>query len=106
MGHEVSDEQRQKMREAATGKTQSTETVDKRKQTIKAMGGYKHSAEIKERIGASKRGRRMNPLSDDTKAKLRESIGSLVWITDGASNRRIQKTEPVPTDWRLGRASK
>lgn len=85
---------------ANLGKKQKRESVEKRKQS---NAGFRHTAEAKAKISATHKGVKRGALPDDVKAKLSESISSLIWVNDGFENRRVQKTVEIPKGWVLGR---
>jgi hypothetical protein len=110
------------------GKIHSKETRNKMSESRRAEGhhmyGKTHTEETKRRIGESSKGRipsietknKMSeahkgekhysygkPLSEDHKRKLSEKFKSLIWITDGVSNKRISKLELIPSGFIRGR---
>lgn len=93
---------RRKIATSLTGRTRSTAAVAKQRATV-AANPYRHTDEQKARIGAAHRGRSRGALPAETKARLAARMSSLIWITDGSTNRRVPDTDALPTGWRPGR---
>lgn len=100
----LSQEIRDRISEALRGRRLSEEHKAKLRKNA-AENPYKHTDEAKRAISESKKGLKLGPLSDEAKQKLRDAIGSLVWITNGRENRRV-KADAIPAGWQKGRAPK
>lgn len=96
-----SEETKRKISKALKGRIQSPELVQKRL-TAQTARGYKHSDAAKRKISEAKRNLKLGALPDEVKAKLSAKISSLIWVTDGTSNRRVS-ADAIPTGWKLGR---
>ena len=68
-----------------------------------AMTGFKHTQESKDKIGVTHRGKKLGPLPQKVKDKLRQSISNLAWINNGSENRRVQRALDLPIGWHFGR---
>lgn len=79
--YEVSDETREKLRKAATGRKPSPETIEKKRQSM---------------LGKNRR-----PCLQETKDKIAASMSKLVWWNNGAEVKR-SATQPGP-EWKRGR---
>lgn len=124
-GKKVSEETKQKLREANHKQFQNPTQVQLRKQKSKELwsdpeylekqrkvrekeGFYKgfnkpHSEETKRRISVQKTGVKQ---SEESKAKIAQTVANLIWITDGKSNKRINKFEQIPEGYRRGKFKK
>ena len=122
-GKKVSEETKQKIREANEKQFQDPTHVELRKQKSKELwsdpaylekqqkarskeGFYKgfnkpHSEETKRRISEQKMGVRQ---SEESKVKIAQTVANLIWITDGKANKRINKLEQIPEGYRRGRS--
>ena len=103
MGHVMPEHVKEALLKANLGRKHSEEHKAKRSA---AMQGFRHTDEAKAKISAAHKGRNRGALPDEVKAKLANKIASLVWITNGAQNRRIPKVESIPAGWRTGRAGR
>lgn len=122
-GKSVHNEQsKQKLREANQKQFQDPTQVELRKQKSKELwsdptylekqkkarskeGFYKgftgsHSDETKRKISEQKMGVKQ---SEESKAKIAQTVANLIWVTDGKSNKRINKLEHIPEGYRRGR---
>jgi len=95
---------RDRISEALRGRSLSEEHKAKLRKNA-AENPYKHTEEAKRAISESKKGLKLGPLSNEAKQKLRDAMGSLVWITNGRENRRV-KADAIPAGWQKGRAPK
>lgn len=125
-GKKVHNEQsKQKLREANKKQFEDQQQIEMRKQKSKELwsdpvylekqqkarsktGFYKgntkpHSEETKRRISKQKMGMKQ---SKEAKAKIAETVANLIWITDGKSNKRINKLEMIPEGYRRGKSKK
>lgn len=124
-GKKVSEETKQKLREANEKQFQDPTQVQLRKQKSKELwsdpaylekqhkarakeGFYKgfnkpHSEETKRRISEQKIGVKQ---SEESKAKIAQTVANLIWITDGNTNKRINKLEQIPEGYRRGKSKK
>lgn len=122
-GKKVSEETKQKIREANEKQFQDPTQVELRKQKSKELwsdppylekqqkarskeGFYKgfnkpHSEETKRRISEQKMGVRQ---SEESKVKIAETVADLIWITNGKANKRINKLEQIPEGYKRGRS--
>jgi hypothetical protein len=105
---EMSEETRRKISRTLTGKTRTAESIRKQKETQQRIG-YKHTPEALAKLTQARRERAARtgyvPVTEEVKQKLSASISSLVWITDGVTNRRIPATFEIPKGWTRGRFS-
>lgn len=124
-GKKVSEKTKQKLREANEKQFQDPTQVQLRKQKSKELwsdpaylekqqktrskeGFYKgfnkpHSEETKRRISEQKIGVKQ---SEESKAKIARTVANLIWITDGNTNKRINKLEQIPEGYRRGKSKK
>lgn len=70
------------------------------------MLGKQHTVETKQRIGEASRQRLKDGHPEETIKKISASLKELMWITNEVTNRKIRKTEPLPSGWRKGRKKK
>ncbi len=64
------------------------------------MRGKQHSAETKEKISFSNKGRSVTP---QTAEKISTSLTGLVWINDGLTSKRVNLTNnSIPNGWCIG----
>lgn len=121
-GKIISEETKQKLREANQKQFQDPAQVQLRKQKSKELwsdpdyldrqrqarakeGFYKgftgsHTEETKRRISEQKIGVKQ---SEESKGKISQSVSNLIWITNGETNKRINKLEQLPESYRRGR---
>lgn len=121
-GKIISEETKQKLREANQKQFQDPAQVQLRKQKSKELwtdpeylekqrkarskeGFYKgftgsHSEKTKIRISNAKMGVKQ---SEESKGKISQSVSNLIWITNGETNKRINKLEQLPESYRRGR---
>lgn len=101
--YRMSDETRQKLREASTGRIPSAET---RRKCREAMTGFKHAPESKEAISRTRKERiaagliKMPTGGCAASAKV---VGGSIWITDGQANARHNPEQDIPSGWWRGR---
>lgn len=122
-GKIISEETKQKLREANRKQFQDSTQIELRKQKSKELwsnpeymekqrqarskeGFYKgftgsHSEETKRRISEKKTGVKQ---SEESKIRIAQTVANLIWITDGKSNKRINRAEQIPEGYRRGRA--
>lgn len=106
LGHAVSEETREKLRQANLGKKHTEETKAKHRAR---MQSFTHTDEARRKISETRKQRFANgdltvSLSAASRAKLSASVSSLVWINDGATNRRVPRGDAIPEGWQAGRA--
>jgi hypothetical protein len=121
-GKVVSEETKQKLREANQKQFQDPAQVQLRKQKSKKLWSdpdyldrqrqvrakekfYKgftgsHTEETKRRISEQKMGVKQ---SEESRGKISQSVSNLIWITNGETNKRINKLEQLPEGYRRGR---
>lgn len=125
-GKRVSEETKQKLREANKKQFQNIDQIDIRKQKSKELwsnpeyiekqnkarskvGFYKgnakpHSEETKQHLRNIKLGVQIH--NEESKKRISESVSNLIWITNGKDNTRINKLESIPNGYRQGRTRK
>jgi hypothetical protein len=89
-GKKHSEETKRKIGKSSKGRIPSEETRKKMSEAIKGEKHYSYGKHI----------------SEDHKRKLSEKFKTLIWITDGVSNRRISKFELIPSGFIRGRTTK
>ena len=117
-GHEVSEETRKKISEKCRGKQSWLKGTHGLIES--PMKGKHHSEESRKKMSEALKGRKQTKAEKDkrtkslTKAwadeKLRmkqsKRVANLIWITDGKTNKRIDKSCAIPVGWRHGKTSR
>lgn len=106
-GSAMSEEQKEKLRQANLGKKQSPETIEKRRKKLvghevseetkqrlrDANAGQKRSDEAKKKMSEAKKGKSPSnkglPMSEEQKRKLSEVQKGKIWITNGIEDHLI-----------------
>lgn len=86
----------QKMRSAFLEKSKTQEFITKRSKH-KPFLNRKHSDDTKQLMSKS--------LSETSKGERNSQFGTC-WITDGVANKKINKSDVLPENWRYGRTTK
>ena len=87
------------------GKPKPKESSEKRRETLRKK--YENNPELeieyKKKISINSKNRKQ---TQNEKDKRNESLKSLIWITNGESNKRINKNDLIPEFWYRGRTNK
>lgn len=95
MGHVVTQETRDKIR-ATKAANQRPISAETRAKMSAASKGRPKAPEALENMRAAHR-------SAEARAKKKQAMAGLIWITDGIKNSRIPSDAEIPAGWKLGR---